>query len=494
MGAAAAGHLDAMKLLIDHGADPNGVDGRGHGALVAAAASGQIDAAKLLLDRGARVGYEALLHAAASGQTAAVKLLLDHGADPAENDGERSPLGQASIANHAQVVLLLLDRGAPLNRKLRAEASLVSNAAANGNLALLKELLHRGARYRDGDDEGLERAATEGHVACLQLLLDQGLRPHRLDELIKKTVELGQFQTALALFRIRRQARPLHAATSASSTTQEKANPAVNLLIAAYEDNGPEIKRLLGAARGADPLLLSSARTFALQRGNIAALRLIAPAADQAAKTAAEKAELNRRLIDIAGDGNLKLMASLLQRGADANATDPDKIGGPLTHAVKSGRIDAVKLLLDHGAQINRRFAEVTALGSVRKNDLDMARFLLAHGADPNIPSYSTTPLFRAAEDADLPMIQLLLDAKAHIDQPAEYTGDTPLIYVAENGKADVVKFLLEKGADLTIKNKKGNTAMDLALANGKMDVAALLRRRGAPPHPTTPAPTNRAH
>jgi ankyrin repeat protein len=500
MCAAANGDCEAIKLLLDHGADPNAYNSQNFTPLRAATANGQLDAMKLLMDRGARDQDfpDALYDAAAKGQLGVLKYLLDRGVHADDNYYGHSAVTVAGIMNHPDAVRLLLDHGAPVNAPEPGEWSLAASAAANGNVKFLNEMLQRGARITDHDDNALTQTALRGHAECLQILLDHGARPEDLDELIKKTVAQGQFHTSLILFRARHRwsltpaaARP--ATTKPAAAEQVKAlgtpTPQDRLLIAAYENNAAEAQEVLKAAPMTDLLVLSSAKIFALQRGNIATLHIITPAVANAVKAAAEQAKLNRRLIDIAGDGDLKLMVDLLRRGADVNATDPDKIGEPLTHAVKSGRIDAVQLLLDHGALINPQYAQVTALGSVKKGDLKMARYLLARGADPNIPSYST-PLFEAVGNADLPMIQLLLDAKAHINHKANYSGDTALIYAAANGKADVVKLLLENGADLTIKNKKGSTAMDIALANGDMKIAAILRSQGAPMQPTAAMPS----
>jgi ankyrin repeat protein len=56
----------------------------------------------------------------------------------------------------------------------------------------------------------------------------------------------------------------------------------------------------------------------------------------------------------------------------------------------------------------------------------------------------------------------------------------TPLLWAAKNGQIEVVKLLLEKGANSEAKDKSDRTALMLAVANGKTDVAALLREKGA--------------
>lgn len=95
--ATTAGHPEAAKLLLSHGADPNekdrnGWEGRGFTVLMAAAAGGRVQVIRTLLDAGANVnagtqcdaetdciaGYTPLLYAAESGHLEAVQALLAH--------------------------------------------------------------------------------------------------------------------------------------------------------------------------------------------------------------------------------------------------------------------------------------------------------------------------------------------------------------------------------------------------------------------------------
>jgi ankyrin repeat protein len=134
MEAAYGGHLDTVKLLLDHGADlsakkNDGSDARGlaHGqdvidliknvsVLVEAASKGDIDGLKALIDKGTPVngldkfGHSALTETCFSGKTDVVKLLLEKGADPTikKSDGA-TPLSLAEGEKHADIVKLLND-------------------------------------------------------------------------------------------------------------------------------------------------------------------------------------------------------------------------------------------------------------------------------------------------------------------------------------------------------------------------------------------------
>lgn len=97
--AAFHGHDSVIKLLLEHGANPNTCDRRGRDALSVAAEHGYQIAVKLLLDHGAEVNHvddyerSALSYAAEGGHDTVVRLLMDHKADVnTKDDGDRNAL------------------------------------------------------------------------------------------------------------------------------------------------------------------------------------------------------------------------------------------------------------------------------------------------------------------------------------------------------------------------------------------------------------------
>ena len=71
-------------------------------------------------------------------------------------------------------------------------------------------------------------------------------------------------------------------------------------------------------------------------------------------------------------------------------------------------------------------------------------------------------------------MIQLLLDNYAYIDAESP-NGSTPLMMAASYGSAEAVKLLLQEGADVSVKNQRGLTAIDFAQQAGRNDMAAAI-------------------
>lgn len=110
------GHVEIVRLFLEHGADLNFQDDDGNTALLEACIYGHIDVVKLLLDLGADPNiwseYRStpLIFASCGGYIEIVGLLLEHGANPnlQDDDGE-SALLEACIYGHIEIVKLLLE-------------------------------------------------------------------------------------------------------------------------------------------------------------------------------------------------------------------------------------------------------------------------------------------------------------------------------------------------------------------------------------------------
>lgn len=153
----------------------------------------------------------------------------------------------------------------------------------------------------------------------------------------------------------------------------------------------------------------------------------------------------------------------LLKQGFDPNSVN---VRGEyaLIAALRSSSFDVARILIEiPGTDVNARTAKdetALMLAAIRGN-LDICRQLIAHDADINKPGW--TPLHYAATyDGDTRVLQLLLDHFAYIDAESP-NGTTPLMMAAGYGSLDAVKLLLTMGADASLKNAQGLTAIDFA-------------------------------
>jgi len=181
------GYLDAVSLLLDHGADLNMTDNR-RTALCAAYDGRHLDIMRLLLDRGAaaNVWYDGTgpagpltHHASCNGRVGALRLLLQHGADVNANSRSyRTPLHWAAGRGHVNVAQVLLEHGADINA-LCDDGTPLGRASDNGHLECARLLLEHGADVHIRDPTGrtpFKVATRRRHVQIAQLLLEYGAK------------------------------------------------------------------------------------------------------------------------------------------------------------------------------------------------------------------------------------------------------------------------------------------------------------------------------
>ncbi len=125
---------------------------------------------------------EALLEAAADGEADAVRFLLDRGADPdGFVPGDGTPLLVAAAEGHEEVVQVLLAAGADPNAQAPGDGSALIAAAHEGQVEVARLLLAAGAEVDlvvDGDENPLIQAAWQGELEMVRLLLDAGADPN----------------------------------------------------------------------------------------------------------------------------------------------------------------------------------------------------------------------------------------------------------------------------------------------------------------------------
>ncbi|KAJ7148555.1 ankyrin repeat-containing domain protein [Mycena crocata] len=154
-----------------------------------------------------------------------------------------------------------------------------------------------------------------------------------------------------------------------------------------------------------------------------------------------------------------------------------------LHSACASGNLDVVKLLLQRGADFGYEGHCGGLLGfAVHHGQVDVAKFLLAYGADPNV----TVPLFYmplhlATMNKDLGMMTLLLDNGADVDAccGCDAASENPLHSACYRGNLEMVKLLVARGASLEREGDRG-TALGFAVLASKVEVVKLLLDAGA--------------
>lgn len=178
---------------------------------------------------------------------------------------------------------------------------------------------------------------------------------------------------------------------------------------------------------------------------------------------------------------NATTIGQLLERGFDPNTLNPNGVPA-LMVALKVPAPKAIAVLMRHSdlkVEVRNGQDESPLMLAALHGYLELSARLIERDADVNKPGW--TPLHYAATNSHVPVMQLLLDQHAYIDAGSP-NGSTPLMMAAMYGSASAVKMLLEAGADPTIKNALGLTAIDFAERVKKTDsttiIAAFIRAR----------------
>ncbi|TVQ92376.1 MAG: hypothetical protein EA400_03955 [Chromatiaceae bacterium] len=155
-------------------------------------------------------------------------------------------------------------------------------------------------------------------------------------------------------------------------------------------------------------------------------------------------ADRAQALLEVAGNGDLSALDTLLRRRTDTDVRDSCD-WTPLMKAALNGHTAAAARLLAAGAAVDAE---------------DKGGY---------------TALMLAASNNHAELLDLLLEHGAMIDAKERTQGFTALIWAAQRGQHDAVASLLRQGADRSLPDHTGQTARDHAEAEGHAAIAALL-------------------
>ena len=185
----------------------------------------------------------------------------------------------------------------------------------------------------------------------------------------------------------------------------------------------------------------------------------------------------DRALFESVVHGVTQNVEVFLKRGADPNLRLI--YGMPLIAFCASlGRNEAVRVLLDAGADINAGTPSLgfnALLSAADKGNLALVRLLIGHGADIEARiSSGATPLMLAARNGHADVVALLLENGARKDT-ANAKGVTALIFASIYGHPGAAETLLDAGADPSVKTAIGRTALDYAKKKGHKELVKTL-------------------
>jgi len=149
----------------------------------------------------------------------------------------------------------------------------------------------------------------------------------------------------------------------------------------------------------------------------------------------------------------------------DINARDKTRKTA-LWYAVDGGHYETAKLLIDAGVDVNTYDLDdcTPLLIAVEKGYTEMAKWLIDAGADVNISRR---------------IIRKVGTGFTFSDDIYYYNegGNSALISAVENGRVNLTRWLVKAGADVSVKDKYGETALEIATSNKFYDIAEILEK-----------------
>merc|ERR1711971_553966 len=454
--AATYGHLDIFKVLLKNGASMLCLDDKDQNVLHRASQEGHWpiveeimssvkngeERERLIEAKDSDGNYPGLL-ATMSGGARGLQIFFGWGEglkcnmDIPNEQGE-SPLHSASRAGDKELVKMLLEHGAKINRE-NSEGETALYLAAENHKALNPKV----ALLKSKETLGEESQEDAEDISLLRLLVDQGAN---LDAKDSKGL------TPIMIAAVRGHTEVVKFLKEKGANLSECDLKDQNIIHILAKHNRHKMV----------PILMEG-------RNGAWVERLINQ----------PNQKENTPLHIAAGKGSVETVEELLKEDyvADIDIQNWDK-RTPCHLAAAAGHTRVLQLLLehDHNAIFDRDDEDNTLLHLAAMNKhSETVKLLIAAGAPVQKRNRKEwTPLDSAAMSGCPKSCKLLLDNNSPLE-PRDRNNQTPLHMAAMHGHCSVVQLLLDRGACMKKENREGYNALELAIANGHKQVVEVL-------------------
>jgi ankyrin repeat protein/predicted membrane channel-forming protein YqfA (hemolysin III family) len=242
------------------------------------------------------------------------------------------------------------------------------------------------------------------------------------------------------------------------------------MLQAAMNENRADVLKLLIPKAKEYDSILSFFVNLAITQTRIDVMNLLLANGLDINKKINEKInemETSSTLLHIAASGGfLEAVKWLLDNGAEIDARDEPNNSTPMHYAAQLGRIDVIRFLKERGADIYARNSGDNSpmdIAASISNKTESIKCLKELGADVNVKDkYGETAIHKAAMFGKTESIKCLKELGADVNAKNN-DGETPMFSAVKNYQVENIKYLAALGADVNAKNNEGNSILFLA-------------------------------
>uniref|UniRef100_A0AAX7SKW3 Ankyrin repeat domain 52a n=1 Tax=Astatotilapia calliptera TaxID=8154 RepID=A0AAX7SKW3_ASTCA len=440
-------NAEEVQLLLHKKEDVNALDQERRTPLHAAACVGDVHIMDLLIESGASVNAKdhiwltPLHRAAASRNDRAVGLLLRRGADANARDKFwQTPLHVAAANRASRCAEALLTQLSNVNMADRSGRTALHHAAQSGFQEVVKLLVSRSADKSCKDKQGytpLHAAAASGHIEIVKYLLRMG-------------ADVSNYSSSGCTLFIFQIDEPNGFGNTALHVACYMGQEAVATELVNHGANVNQPNKC-----GYTPLHLAAVST----NGALCLELLVNNGADVNQQSKEGKSPLHMAAIH----GRFTRSQILIQNGGEIDCVD--KYGNtPLHVAAKYGHELLISTLMTNGADTLFAHCPTGQLYSIVSS---MSKeHVLSAGFDINTPdNFGRTCLHAAASGGNVECLNLLLSSGTDLNK-RDIMGRTPLHYAAANGRYQCTVTLVSAGAEVNEPDQTGCTPLHYSAAS----------------------------
>ncbi|WP_257266593.1 ankyrin repeat domain-containing protein [Endozoicomonas sp. ONNA2] len=187
---------------------------------------------------------------------------------------------------------------------------------------------------------------------------------------------------------------------------------------------------------------------------------------------------LSEQLIEAARTNNIEAIKAMLEQGADINLQGESET--PIATAAGHGHLGLVRFLHQAGAMTDGRVPS-PIMEAARNGHVDVVSYLVGEaGVSVDTSVNGSTLIANAIQRGQIDVVEYLIEHGVDVNGPEDSYSHRPLRVAAESGHLDIVSLLVEKGADIDGCRKGVDTPIYIAARNRHRDIVKFLVDQGA--------------